>query len=217
MNILQEIVRYGLEKIGWYYGTYRGVVQDNVDDLNMGRLLISVPELHGITSEGIQAYPKGLWSGNGYGINIVPKKGELVWITFVMGNPRYPIWEFGHHTTKDPVPEEFQGNNIYSLQTPKGNKVWIDDDLEQLTMQSEKGYFVRIREDKIYIGNDEEKMEPVVLGNELKDKLDAILDGVIALTVSTANGPSSVPINVQTFVEIKTELQTILSNVSSVN
>jgi hypothetical protein len=217
MNILQEIIRYGLEKIGWYYGTYRGVVQDNVDELGIGRLLVSVPELHGISSEGIIAYSKGTWSGNGYGVSVIPKKGELIWVTFVMGNPRYPIWEFGHHTAKDPVPEEFKDNNVYGLKTPNGNKVWIDDNTEEISMETKSGYFVKVRGDKVFIGNNEEEMQPMVLGNDLKSVLENILDGLMELKVSTANGPSSIPINIDTFIQIKSDLDNILSDVSSID
>ena len=53
--------------------------------------------------------------------------------------------------------------------------------------------------------------EAAILGDKLKAKLDEILDGISALTVPTAMGPSGVPVNVATFTTIKASLDSILS------
>lgn len=56
-----------------------------------------------------------------------------------------------------------------------------------------------------------ENYEPVVLGNQLKDLLNEVLDKITALTVPTAVGPSGPPVNVADFVAIKSKLNNFLS------
>lgn len=53
--------------------------------------------------------------------------------------------------------------------------------------------------------------EKTVLGETLKTKLDAILDGIVAITVPTGVGPSGTPVNAATFTTIKAGLPAILS------
>lgn len=43
-------------------------------------------------------------------------------------------------------------------------------------------------------------------GSGLKKTLEQLLDGICALTVPTAVGPSGVPINLSTFQQIKADL-----------
>jgi len=57
--------------------------------------------------------------------------------------------------------------------------------------------------------------EPMVLGDSLNKTLGEILDGINALTVPTAFGPSGTPINTATFIGIKKKLDTILSKISN--
>lgn len=64
--------------------------------------------------------------------------------------------------------------------------------------------------DKISLGND--NYEKAVLGETLKDLLSDMLDKIMALTVSTAMGPSGPPINVTDFATIKAKVDQILSN-----
>lgn len=62
---------------------------------------------------------------------------------------------------------------------------------------------------EILIGED--ATEPAVLGDKLISKLEGILDGIIALTVPTAMGPSGTPVNAGTFTAIKNQLAEIKS------
>lgn len=54
-------------------------------------------------------------------------------------------------------------------------------------------------------------LEKTVLGETLKTKLDAILDGIVAITVPTGVGPSGTPVNAATFTAIKAGMAAILS------
>jgi uncharacterized protein involved in type VI secretion and phage assembly len=74
-----------------YYGKYRGVVSNNVDPLQKGRLLVQVPDVLGqnISSWALPCVP---YAGKGVGFFAVPPVGANVWIEFESGNPGDPIW-----------------------------------------------------------------------------------------------------------------------------
>lgn len=57
--------------------------------------------------------------------------------------------------------------------------------------------------------------EPMVLGQTMRDLMEEFLQGVSQLTVLTALGPSSVPVNLATFQTIISKLDTILSKKSN--
>jgi len=77
-----------------FYGKYRGLVVENIDPMQIGRILAQVPDVLGeipsswcmpcVPAAGIQA-----------GMFIVPPIGSQVWIEFEQGNPNYPIWTGG--------------------------------------------------------------------------------------------------------------------------
>ena len=56
--------------------------------------------------------------------------------------------------------------------------------------------------------------EPMVLGDKLGDLIDKLLDKIMALTVVTPAGTSSVPVNVADFAALKTEINNIKSQKS---
>ena len=56
--------------------------------------------------------------------------------------------------------------------------------------------------------------QAMIRGNDQKGILDEILDAIMSLTVLTPLGPSSVPVNIATFISIKAKLETILSKKS---
>jgi hypothetical protein len=76
---------------GKYYGKYRGTVLNNVDPMKMGRLLVAVPDVSGLspTSWAMPCVPV---LGLQMGIYAVPQLGSGVWVEFEQGNPDYPIW-----------------------------------------------------------------------------------------------------------------------------
>jgi len=74
-----------------YYGKYRGTVVNNVDPLQIGRLLVMVPDVLNInlSSWAMPCLPVG---GIQMGFFSVPLIGAGVWIEFEQGDPDYPIW-----------------------------------------------------------------------------------------------------------------------------
>ena len=74
-----------------YYGKYRGLVKNNVDLLNQGRLQVSCPVALG-TGKLSWAMPCVPYAASGKGLLLTPPRGASVWVEFEAGNPDKPIW-----------------------------------------------------------------------------------------------------------------------------
>ena len=76
---------------GTYFGKYRGVVLNNIDPMQQGRLQIQVPDVAGLvpTSWAMPCVPV---AGIQNGMVALPIIGSGVWVEFEQGNPDYPIW-----------------------------------------------------------------------------------------------------------------------------
>ena len=75
-----------LEKLqNKHYGTYRGIVTDNQDPKNIGRIKAIVPEVLGDVETG-WALPCLPYSGNGSGTYSVPEPDAGVWLEFEAGD-----------------------------------------------------------------------------------------------------------------------------------
>ena len=74
-----------------YYGKYRGTVLDNVDPMQMARLMVQVPDVSNVLPS-TWAMPCVPFAGIQAGFFAVPAIGSGVWIEFEQGDPDYPIW-----------------------------------------------------------------------------------------------------------------------------
>jgi uncharacterized protein involved in type VI secretion and phage assembly len=74
-----------------FHGKFRGVVSDNADPLNMGRIRAWVPDMFGENESG-WALPALPYAGNGVGLFLIPPENASVWIEFEHGDSEYPIW-----------------------------------------------------------------------------------------------------------------------------
>jgi uncharacterized protein involved in type VI secretion and phage assembly len=77
-----------------YYGKYRATVTNNVDPMQSGRLMLSVPDVLGeIPSSWAEpCVPLAGPTGPPMGIFLVPAIGTPVWAEFEQGDPDHPIW-----------------------------------------------------------------------------------------------------------------------------
>jgi hypothetical protein len=115
-----------------FFGKYRGLVIENLDPLQIGRILAQVPDVLGeapsswalpcIPAAGIQA-----------GCFIVPPIGSQVWVEFEQGDPDFPIWTGGFWGSVADVPVAaltpapvHPGQNIV-LQTTGQNALVLSD------------------------------------------------------------------------------------------
>jgi hypothetical protein len=71
-----------------YFGKYRGIVLNNVDPMQLGRIIpqvADVPVQFGWAMPCLPYVPK-------HGTLAVPPVGTNVWIEFEQGNVDYPTW-----------------------------------------------------------------------------------------------------------------------------
>jgi uncharacterized protein involved in type VI secretion and phage assembly len=76
---------------GPFYGKYRGVVSDNNDPNNIGRIRARVADVFGDQESG-WAMPAAPYAGRQVGLYLIPPTNASVWIEFEHGDSDYPIW-----------------------------------------------------------------------------------------------------------------------------
>jgi uncharacterized protein involved in type VI secretion and phage assembly len=77
-----------------YYGKYRGTVLNNLDPMQVGRLLVQVPDVIGMvpSSWAVPCVPLAGPTGPPMGVFLVPPIGAGVWVEFEQGDPNHPVW-----------------------------------------------------------------------------------------------------------------------------
>jgi hypothetical protein len=81
-----------------YYGVYRGIVKDSKDPQKQRRLKVSISQTTG------DEVTDWAWPMEPSSINTdVPVVGQGVWVTFIGGDPDYPVWSgaFGKNQGKN--------------------------------------------------------------------------------------------------------------------
>jgi hypothetical protein len=204
--IIQE---NGLEYLGRYYSTYRAIVINNNDELNMNRVHVYIPSVqNGIK---IWALPKSTTIGGCFhGLKLTtPLVGEVVYIEFEGGDPLRPLWSY-HGWATGETPDDLKDNNSIGLVTPEGNKIFIKDIDGELYIQTNSKVNISILEGPSLKMT--QKGFTFNFGDNfsLKKTLTQILDAILQLTVTTGVGPSGTPINAQTFTDIKNSLDNYL-------
>lgn len=120
----------GLESLGRYYGSYRGIVVSNEDTKFLGRLKVSVPAISGDEAIEEWAWPKGMFAGKDIGFFAVPNPKDAVWVSFENGDPSHPIWEYGWWA-ENQMPQAANNNNGKPtnkvFQTTSGHRIEVDD------------------------------------------------------------------------------------------
>ncbi|OPY75281.1 MAG: Phage-related baseplate assembly protein [Syntrophorhabdus sp. PtaU1.Bin050] len=93
MNI-ENIVAHLVQKVEHrFYGKYRGLVVDNADPEQLGRLKIKVPSVLGedvVTGWALPCVPYG--GDVNQGFLFIPEVGAGVWVEFEEGDLEFPIW-----------------------------------------------------------------------------------------------------------------------------
>jgi hypothetical protein len=74
-----------------FYGKYRGIVYNNLDPMQLGRLQVYVPAVYGDSTMN-WALPCVPFAGPGVGFFMLPPVGANVWAEFEGGDPDFPIW-----------------------------------------------------------------------------------------------------------------------------
>lgn len=107
-----------------YEGLYTGFVVDNEDPKKIGRCRVRVPSIHGTLKEeeyGLLPWARGICSnptGKGRTTFILPKVGDLVYVSFLGGDVNYPVYLGSSYAVGEPPLEDtddyFTTDVIYS-------------------------------------------------------------------------------------------------------
>jgi hypothetical protein len=146
-----------------YYGKYRGTVINNIDPEQIGRVMVQVPDVLGLTPSS-WAMPCVPAAGIQAGVFVVPPIGSQVWVEFEQGDPDYPIWTGGFWGIVGEVPVFATappaippGQNIV-MQTTGQNMVMVSDAPPTpvtggIVLKSMSGAMIVVNATGIYISN----------------------------------------------------------------
>lgn len=142
-----------------YFGIYRGTVIDNIDPLNIGRIIASVPDVSGIVPT-TYAMPCIPIAGKQMGTYMVPQIGAGVWIQFEAGDPDRPVWSGGWWGSVAEVPAlalaGVPGDPNYVIQTTLQNAIVVSDlagPTGGIMLKSTTGATIIVNDTGIYIQN----------------------------------------------------------------
>lgn len=224
VSFIKDLIYKGLEGFGRYYSSYRAIVASNEDPDNLNRLQLIIPEIGGSEIFEQWAFPKHCFGGKDYGIQVLPKRGDIVWVEFERGNPSVPIWMHGYFADGEkPEGEDYRDPNSYWFKSPGGITLMVNDTKKYVLIgfpedgENKIKYLLNleglslVHPKKISLGSEGSSKEKAVLGDTHNSQEQKLLKAIAALTVNTAMGPSSVPINAATFNQLAQELPNILS------
>ncbi|HEY3386477.1 MAG TPA: phage baseplate assembly protein V [Saprospiraceae bacterium] len=141
------------------YGKYRGMVLNNIDPEQRGRLLVQVPDVLGI---GISSWamPCVPMAGIQMGTYFVPLIGGGVWVEFEAGDPDHPIWTGGFWGSAGEVPAlalaGIPASPNIVLQTTGQNTIVVSDlpgPTGGIMLKSTTGASLIVNDTGIYIQN----------------------------------------------------------------
>lgn len=146
-----------------FYGKYRGTVINNIDPMQMGRIMAMVPAVSGIALSS-WAMPCVPVAGKQEGFFAVPQIGAGVWMEFEEGDPDKPIWVGGYWGLAAEVPALAlappaipPGQNIV-VQTTGQNTLLLSDSAPTpatggIILKSLTGAMIVVNDSGIYISN----------------------------------------------------------------
>ena len=142
-----------------FFGKYRGMVLNNIDPLQQGRLQVQVPDVAGLVP-ATWAMPCVPVASINMGILALPIIGSGVWVEFEQGNPDYPIWVgcFWGSAAELPLLSHMVPPGVpgITLQTPLKNGIVISDvpgPTGGIQLQTATGAMISVTDIGIIISN----------------------------------------------------------------
>jgi hypothetical protein len=228
LHLLSDIARRLRRLESRRYGLYRAVVTSVDDPLGLQRIRVKVPVLLGSFDNARWCAPSVPFSGPGYGDAKLPEVGSTVLIGFLAGDINSPVWIGGGYHAKQRPPEEASAT-MRVHKTASGHILIYDDtpgeeavhvihkNGSRLTMTNDRLYMkdatdnTSVVSKKISLGSLDGSAEPVVLGDTMQAKMDALTDLILSHMHGTAHGPSTTPLNRAAFSQLKGTYPEILS------
>lgn len=217
-DLIKKVRDYGLYTVfKRYYSFYRAEVLDNEDPEGLGRLKIKCRAIFRDEEPDLWVIPKGVMASNGAGFYMLPQKGDFVYLMFEEGDVRFPVWEYGWWLQGKGVKDI--DVNKYSIVTPNGNRIDIDDTGDSITFKTKGNVEFELKNSgsitmKDGLSGEVEISDGLVAirgaGGNLFTELTKQLTAEETLTVLTIMGPSSTPVNSTLFTQIKATINTFL-------
>jgi hypothetical protein len=142
-----------------FLGKYRGMVLNNIDPMQQGRLLVQVPDVAGLMPAS-WAMPCVPVAGIQNGLFALPIIGSGVWVEFEQGDPEHPIWVgcFWGSAAEVPALARLTPPAVpaITLQTPLQNGVTVSDlpgPTGGIMLKSTTGAMLIVNDTGIYIQN----------------------------------------------------------------
>ena len=142
-----------------FYGKYRGTVINNTDPMQMGRLMVQVPDVSNVLPS-TWAMPTAPFAGSQSGSVAVPPVGSSVWVEFEQGDSDYPIWSGGFWGSSAEVPAMAlaapPGVQAIVIQSVAGNILMLSDvpgPTGGILLKSSSGAMIAINDTGITIDN----------------------------------------------------------------
>jgi uncharacterized protein involved in type VI secretion and phage assembly len=142
-----------------YYGKYRGIVVDNNDPDQLGRIKAIVPSE--LEQEKLGwALPCVPYAGNEVGLFLIPPKNASVWIEFENGDLEKPIWSGCFWSGSDSLPLDSYSPDIKVLKTKIGT-ITINDSTgsDSITIETTAGMKIEMTNTGIEITNGQGKIK----------------------------------------------------------
>jgi uncharacterized protein involved in type VI secretion and phage assembly len=139
-----------------FYGKYRGIVTNNRDPEQLGRIRARVPDVMGDNESG-WALPCAAFGGSSMGFFSLPDEGAGVWIEFEQGDPEYPIWSGCWWGSRDQMPAVLQSlpEEKVLIKTKGGHTLLLNDSQGQegITLETSGGQKIVLSSQSIEINN----------------------------------------------------------------
>lgn len=183
LRIVDQIAENGLESLGKWYSCYRAFVYDRDDPDSTQRLKLIIPDITGVQAYDYWAFPRNVFYGDSYGSQVIPQKGDVVWVEFEGGHPELPVWSLGHPAKRE-VPNSHKRGLIdkdtYWFLSPRGNLVIINDTKNLIAIQHSLGDYVELNQQSISLvtkraislGSLDKSEQPAVMGDDLTKVLE---------------------------------------------
>lgn len=175
-----------------FFGKYRGLVVDNNDPTNRGRLQVTVPAV--LNEVNAWAMPCIPYAGPNMGNYMMPDVGAGVWVEFEAGDTSYPIWTGGYWVDNELPHNESDTEAtppLKIIKTNSGLMINFDDNAEKLTISDKDGSNImtfEVQTGKIRVEAAikvvveapqielvENSMHPLVFGDDLLQYLNQIV------------------------------------------
>jgi uncharacterized protein involved in type VI secretion and phage assembly len=132
-----------------YFGKYRGIVRDNNDSDNLGRIRVEVPHLYGTGQISPWAWPVVPFAGKAHGLMLLPEVNDGVWIEFEGGDLSHPLWTGGWWAEGE-MPTVGK-TNATVLVTSGGHQIILDDGDREIKLVHSGGAEIKMTDTEIIL------------------------------------------------------------------